>query len=132
MPVIRYQFCDGTVTEAEVSEELYFQHLLLEKKDALTKRKETRRHQSLDKSLERGFDFPDDRVNVEEEAAFKEAAERLHKAMSKLLPGQRELIRRVYFNEEKMSNIAREEGVDAGSIRHRLRRAVSMLKKLLE
>ena len=132
MSKINYTMADGKVLALEVKSDFAVQYAEMEHKDSLIERKETRRHQSLDKSLEHGFDIPDEKANVEECVERKEDMSRLYIAIAQLQPQQQELIRRVYFNGEKMSDIAREECVDDGSIRHRMQRVVKMLKKLLE
>lgn len=132
MEKIKFVFNDGTVSEVEVPDELYLQYSLLEHRESLIERKETRRHQSLDKSLELGFDIAVSKINIEDKAENNELIERLHKAILKLKPQQQKLIRRIYFYDEKMSDIAREEGVDASSVRHRMQRALKRLKKILE
>ena len=49
----RIKYFDGTkYIEIEVSEEFAAEYAELEHKEKLTERKETRRHQSLDKSME--------------------------------------------------------------------------------
>ena len=53
MAFILYCFADGTRQEIEVAEEFAKKYAEMEHKDALIERKETRRHQSLDKSLSR-------------------------------------------------------------------------------
>lgn len=45
--------------EVEVTPELAEAYAALERQSRLTDRKETRRHQSLDKSLDHGWDVPD-------------------------------------------------------------------------
>lgn len=57
MAFILYCLADGTREEIEVTEEFAAEYAEMEHKDALIERKETRRHQSLDKSLEHGFDI---------------------------------------------------------------------------
>lgn len=59
MAVIKYRFWDGHYEEIEASEEFAEAYAEMERQERLTERKETRRHQSLDKSLEHGFDFAD-------------------------------------------------------------------------
>lgn len=54
----------------------------MEHKDALIERKETRRHQSLDKSLEHGFDIPDPTVDITEMAERRELSDEIHKALN--------------------------------------------------
>lgn len=53
------------------------------------KRKETRRHLSLNKSLEHGFDIPDPQANVSEVIERKELSEEIRKALHKLTDKQR-------------------------------------------
>lgn len=64
MQTIRYLFVDGTTSDIEVSDEFAEQYAELEHKGMLTCRKETRRHQSLDKSLEHGWDVIDTSVDI--------------------------------------------------------------------
>lgn len=109
-------------------EELIHAYIVEEYRARNINRKETRRHQSLESSMEHGFD----RADTEQILERKENADKLYKAMQKLLPNQRELIRRVYFEGEKMSDIAREEGVDGSSVRHRMKRALKSLKKFMK
>ena len=49
-------------------------------------------------------------------------------AMEALSPAQRELVRRVYFENEKISEIAREEGVSHVAIHDRLKRIYQKIK----
>ena len=58
MPLITYKFADRHTEEIEVSEEVaaaFEQFLIYEEK---VKRKEPRRHKSLEKLAEKGFDLP--------------------------------------------------------------------------
>ena len=59
MAFILYRFADGHCEDIEVTKEFAVHYAEMEHQDALTERKETRRHQSLDKSMEHGFDIPD-------------------------------------------------------------------------
>ncbi len=58
MGEIKYRFADGHTEEVEVTDGFAEQYAELEHKDKLTCRKETRRHQSLDKSMEHVSMFP--------------------------------------------------------------------------
>lgn len=53
MAVILYRFADGHREELEVTEEFAAEYAEMEHREYLINRKETRRHQSLDKSMER-------------------------------------------------------------------------------
>ncbi len=88
------------------------EYILEEYKSRLIERKETRRHQSLNKSLEHGFDVIDKNLDLEDIVFQKIEAERLHKALTELTSEQRQLIEKIYFKEEKQTDIARELGID--------------------
>ncbi len=128
---IRYEFATGEVSEIEVSEELGRAMAEIAHKAALRDRAETRRHVSLERLLEAGFPFADD-MNVEAlaEQAIDRAA--LFRAMEQLLPKQKELILKVYFEGRSYTDIARQEGVGESAIRDRMARIHVKLKKFLE
>ena len=92
MAFILYCFPHGTRQEIEVAEEFAKKYAEMEHKDALIERKETRRHQSLDKSLEHGFDIPDPQANISEEIERKELSEEIRKALHKLTEKQRTVV----------------------------------------
>jgi len=56
---------------------------------------------------------------------------RLRAAMQLLEPRQQQLIRQVYFQGKKQSDIAREEGVSKVAISNAVKRALKKLEKLL-
>ena len=66
--------------------------------------------------------------NTEEQVLKREDMARLLRAMEALTPAQRELVRRVYFENEKISKIAREEGVSHVAIHDRLKRIYQKIK----
>ena len=91
-----------------------------------------KRHtQSLDKSLENGFDFVDERQNVEEIVAREMTNERVRKAIEQLEPQQQWLVEQIYFDERSHISVAKELGVTEGAIRDRLRRIYKKIKKFL-
>ena len=57
---------------------------------------------------------------------------RLHTAISKLLPEQQTLIKRIYFNNEKIVNIAVTQGVSRPAISQRASTILRNLKKFLK
>jgi len=64
--VIRYEFCDGTVSEVEVSDALFAVHKRIDKRIENDDRRETRRHNSLEQLAERrDTEIIDGRVDVE-------------------------------------------------------------------
>jgi DNA-directed RNA polymerase specialized sigma24 family protein len=52
--------------------------------------------------------------------------------MNRLLPAQRELIRKVFFENQSIVSIAREQGVGESAVRDRLGRVYARLKIFLE
>ena len=57
--------------------------------------------------------------------------ERLHIAITKLKPKQRDLIISIYFRHISVNDYAEKEGVDHSAISHRLQTAKNNLKKFL-
>ena len=122
---IRYEFATGEVSEIEVSEELGRLIEEMTHQAALRDRAETRRHVSLDKLLEAGLPLADDNcVETLAERAIDHAA--LLHAMEQLLPQQKELLLKVYFEGRSYADVARDEGVDRSAIR---KKCCAFLKK---
>ena len=128
---IWYEFTNGEVSEIEVDEALGGLLVEFDRQEYNNDHKETRRHTSLDGMEYEGalFAAPDD---LAAEVLRREGAARLLRAMEVLTPSQRELVRRVYFENEKITDIARAEGITKQSIHERLRRALKKIKKFLE
>ena len=128
---ITYEFVTGEVSEAEVDERLGGMLLDLDRQQYNNDQKETRRHFSLD-----GMDYEGELFasaeDTEGEAVRREDMARLYSAMEILSPAQRELVEKVYFEERKITDIAREEGVDKSAVSHRLERIHKKLKKILD
>ena len=127
---ITYEFVTGEVSEVEVDERLGGMLLDLDRQQENNDQKETRRHFSLD-----GMDYEGELFasaeDTEREAVRREDMARLYSAMEALSPSQRELVEKVYFEERKITDIAREEGVDKSAVSHRLERIHKKLKKIL-
>ncbi len=127
---ITYEFVTGEVSEAEVDERLGGMLLDLDRQQENNDRKETRRHFSLN-----GMDYEGELFasaeDTERAVEHREDMARLHSAMEALSPSQRELVEKVYFEERKITDIAREEGVSEAAIRNRLKKIYSRLKKFL-
>ena len=69
--------------------------------------------------------------DLERDYTDKEEIEALHKAIKTLLPEQQELIRRIFFEDEKISTIAQEEIVSAAAIHNRLNKIFAQIRKKL-
>ena len=127
---ITYEFVTGEVSEVEVDERLGGMLLDLDRQQENNDQKETRRHFSLD-----GMDYEGELFasaeDTEREAVRREDMARLYSAMEALSPSQRELVEKVYFEERKITDIAREEGVTKQSVHERVERALKKLKSLI-
>ena len=128
----RYEFNNGEIEAIEVAGEWYDALVALEAEEKRNERRETRRHTSFDGLDMEGEWFIDPMVDTFEESARKLDAEELHQALAALSPRQRELIIRIFFHGEHLSDIAAEEGVDKSAIAHRIERIQKNLKKALE
>lgn len=127
---ITYEFVTGEVSEVEVDEHLGGMLLDLDRQQDNNDQKETRRHFSLN-----GMDYEGELFasaeDTEGEVVRREDMARLYSAMEALSQSQRELVKKVYFDERKITDIAAEEGVDKSAVSHRLERIHKKLKKIL-
>lgn len=127
---ITYEFVTGEISEVEVDERLGGMLLDLDRQQYNNDQKETRRHFSLD-----GMDYEGELFvsaeDTEKAVEHREDMARLYSAMEALSPSQRELVKKIYFEERKITDIAREEGVSKQSVHERVQRALKKLEKNL-
>lgn len=131
MAYITYRFADGTREEVEVTEEFAAEYAEMEHKDALIERKETRRHQSLDKSLEHGFDIPDPQASISEEIERRELSEEIWKALHKLTEKQRTVVLLRISDGMSFRAIGEKLGLGTYTVRDYFYNAVKKLQKYL-
>lgn len=131
MKTIEYKFADGKKCIVEVSDELYLLCEDIEEKERSSNRRETRRHISMESLVE---------MNVEPavyDEYFKEDIfgnmenENLQYAISQLLPTQQDLLRRVFYEKQKVTEIAENDGIAVCSVCNRLARIYKKLKNFL-
>lgn len=125
-----YHFVNETI-EIEIEEKWDQVLKELDRLEYNNNHKETRRHSSLDAPTGNGSHVPSE-DNLEEETERQEEIENLKKAIATLGQAQKELLRRVYWLEEKQTEIARREGVQRTAISGRLQRIYTQLKKFFE
>ena len=126
---IKYEFANESV-EIEVEEKWATIVLDLDREEYNDNHRETRRHCSLDAlNLNDGL-LPSD-MDVFEAVADAEGKRNLYQAIEKLSPQQKELIGRIYFQDEHPADIARELGVSKTAIHNRLQRIFCQLQKNL-
>ena len=124
---IKYEFANETI-EIEVEEEWADIVIDLDRQEYNVNHKETRRHCSLEAYNLDDALLPSDE-DVERDVIADEDKKRLYKAIAALTPDQQELVRRVYFNNERLADIAREQGVSRAALTNRMNRIVASLKK---
>ena len=105
------------------------EYIVAEHEMYLSELRETRRHQSLDLSLENGHDFEDENSSLEELFIKEEMYQELHKAISTLSKEQQWLINEIYFKGRSQTEIAKELGILKTSLNDRLNRALKKLRK---
>ena len=130
MARIRY-FNGAKYVEIEVTEEFASEYAAMEHRDKLIERKETRRHQSLDKSLEHGWDIPDPSADVALQAERNEEKARLSSALQKLTDKQRAVL--LLYIEEGLSfrEIGEKLGIYKDTVREHYHAAIKNLRKIL-
>ena len=131
MQVIIYKFVDGTTNTVEVTEEIYLIHLELLQQEKRNHWRETRRHTSLYYFTDMGIDFEDKRIDLFAEIVRKENAERVHKALLTLSDKRRDLVRKFYYEEMTMRQIASQESVSHTAISQRMKTIRKRLQKQL-
>lgn len=128
MAVILYRFADGHTEEIEVTDEFAAEYAAMEHRDKLSERKETRRHQSLDKSMEHGFDVPDPRVDIQAETERRELSGQLKTALHTLTDKQRAVFLRYASDGLSFREIGEEMSIGRYTVRDYYYNAVKKLK----
>ena len=114
-----------------LDEQTRHDYIVSEHEIYLSELKETRRHQSLELSLENGHEFISEEPTPDEKCIEEETYKALHKAISTLSEDQQWLVNEFYFKGRSNMDIAKELGVDKSAISHRLERILKKLKKFL-
>ena len=123
---IKYGFVNGT-KEIEVDESTGNIVKDLNRQEYNNNKKETRRHCSIEKSLEFGT-IPDD-TDLERDFIFNEDLKKLNAELDKLTADQKDLVNRVFFNGQSLTAIAAEQGVSVQAVHNRLNKILEKLRK---
>ena len=127
---IRYEYATGEITEIEIDEVLGAEIAAIELTEARRERAETRRHTSYDSLLALGAQISDG-SDLQTDYNRLEDRRRLLGALSSLEPQQRSLIDRLFVHGERITDIARDEGVSKSAICRRLDKIFARLRKKL-
>lgn len=131
MKTISYKFADTTISNAEVTDEFYAIYNEMEIADKRSERRETRRHISIETLVELGIEpiAPDSEIHISPFDSFHN--EKLREGIAQLLPSQQDLLQRIYFERQTVTEIAKEFGIEVCSISKRLERIYKRLKNFL-
>ena len=127
--IYKYKTATGVV-EIDVPEEWYEELRNLDRKEYNNYRKESKKYTSLDDDGVWSACEDEDIEQLFENKKSKE--ERLHEAIDKLKPAQKEIIMMSYFEGKTQEEIAEILGITQGAVSQRLTTAEKNLKKLFE
>ena len=128
---IVYQFVTGESVEVEVMDAVAEVAASIDRDIKNNNRRERRIHNSVEELAESGIQLADDRVDIHSAVEEHEIKTALYKALDQLLPQQKELIQKVFFEGRTMTDIAREEGVTINAVQNRLNKIHERLRKAL-
>lgn len=135
MTTIKYEV-DGKTIELQVEDSFASAYLEVETESKRNEWKHDwrnrKRNCSLEAITEGGYQIASEDASASEIMEDAETKAALRRAIKQLLPEQQDLIRRVYFNGEQMSDIARECGVSKQAVSQQMDRALAQLKKYLK
>lgn len=131
MKTITYKFADGTTSKVEVSDEIYALCEEMEIEEKSSDRRETRRHVSMESLVEMNLEPTVTDEYFKDEVFKNMESERLQQAISQLLPSQIALLKRVFYEGESVTEIAKNDGIAVCSVSNRLARIYKKLKKFL-
>lgn len=131
MAAIKYRFIDGRTQEIQVSDKLATAYADIEYREQLSERRERRRHQSLEKSMEHGFDIPDFSADINMICERHELSDKLYTAI-KLLTGRQRIVFILHTCCEQPFRVIGERlGLGTYTVRDYYYNAVKKLKKFL-
>jgi RNA polymerase sigma-70 factor (ECF subfamily) len=131
MKTIKYTFCDRTEVKVEVSDTEYEKVHNVEKEARHSDMRAYRHQTSLNYINEELLEVILAGDNLETELDKAEDTKNLYTAISKLLKEQQELIKKIFYGNKTITEIAKELGVDKSAISHRLERIYKKLKGFL-
>ena len=128
---INYKFVTGEAVEIEVEDAMGEAVVELESKTYKLERKETRRHQSYSDDNDKQDIFVDKSADIEGDVFKKIKYSKLMDALEKLIPKQRELVQKAFFEGLSETEIAREMGVSQQAISKQFKVIYKKLKNFL-
>ena len=129
-----YLYVNGQ--KVKVSEDIYKVYWREREHEKYLEQVDRKNHLLFFSSLDQDGHFAeniiDESVDVEKIVETQMMVEALRKAISKLNNEERDIIERLYFNDETLSSVARDKGVTYQTIQWRKDRILRKLKEILE
>jgi RNA polymerase sigma factor (sigma-70 family) len=130
MKTIEYRPASGQALAVEVNEETALLMADLERKEQNRARNARRRKElSADFFGEGGFELPDKAVDIEAGFLRAETVGEVRKAIKTLTPEQRELVYKIFYEEQDITAVAAESGVTRQAVQNRLKKIFAKLRK---
>jgi len=123
---IKYEFVNE-IKEFDVDENTGQIIKDLDRQEYNNQKKETRRHCSIEKSLE--FGTLGSNTNLEHTVISREDLKVLNKALATLTADQKDLVRRVFFDRQSLKKIAIDYGTTYQAVQNRLTKILEKLRK---
>jgi len=129
-----YLYVNGQ--KVKVSEEIYKVYWREREHEKYLEQVDRKNHLLFFSSLDQDGHFAetlvDESVDVEKIVETQMMIEAVRNAISKLNAEERDIIERLYFNDETLSSVARDKGVTYQTIQWRKDRILRKLKEILE
>ena len=119
-------YADWLVTQPQ---EIYHDAVMFEYRTSCLERKETRYIQSLDASMDNGFDIADKSLESAEDMAERLT---LEDAIRKLTEQQQWVVKQVFMLQRKQVEVARELGITESAMAQQISVIKRNLKKILK
>lgn len=119
-------YADWLVTQPQ---EIYHDAVMFEYRTSCVERKETRYIQSLDASMDNGFDIADESLESTEDMAERLT---LEDAIRKLTEQQQWVVKQVFMLQRKQVEVARELGITESAMAQQISVIKRNLKKILK
>lgn len=124
---------DGTsYVYVEVTEEFAKEYVEMDHREWLIELKETRRHQSLDKSMAHGWDIADPHIDIPLEIERKELRNLLRTALKLLTNKQRIIFLRYVLQNHSFRKIGEDLGLHKNTVLEHYKAALKKLKKFFK
>lgn len=133
MAKIKYELHDGRIIEIDVPDSVAAVTVEIERQEQNAARRDRwRKETSIDVLAKKGYEPPDRGKTVIEMAEAEDDAERLQMAVRTLSAAQQDLLKKIYYEEQTLDEIARAEGVTYQAIQNRQNKILKKLKKILD